>query len=92
MSAQLDLVYQPNSETSKAAAKRMGRKPDKVLRDRQAILDYLRATPSTDAEMQAALIMSGNTQRPRRNELAKAGLIAHTGERRNGSAVWGVVR
>ncbi len=87
----LSLPFVPHSPTSKAAAKKQGRKPEKVLRDRAAIFDCIRSRGlrgATDAEIQAHLEMGGNTQRPRRGELARMGLIVKSGERRQGSAVW----
>lgn len=52
------------------------------LRDR--VLACLLAHPDglTDEEMQAALSMNPNTQRPRRVELIEAGLVEDSGARR----------
>ncbi len=79
--------------TSKDAAIRMGRKPSKVKADRARILEYLaRYGPATDKEMQMGLGMPGDTQRPRRGEIARRGDIYRTNERRDGSVVWAVKR
>lgn len=48
---------------------------------------------ATDEEVQAALGMQGNTQRPRRGELVAAGLVVDSGRRRptrsgKPAAVW----
>jgi hypothetical protein len=52
---------------------------------RRRVLDYLRLCGSygaTDAEIQSALHMSGNTERPRRIELVELGLVFDSGELR----------
>ncbi len=66
-------------ETSVIAARRaLGRSGN----CRRQILYALRFSPMTDEEMQLFLRMSANTQRPRRIELLRAGLLAYTDERR----------
>lgn len=44
------------------------------------------ATGATDLEVQRALAMKGDTERPRRGELVKLGLIEDSGERRESEA------
>lgn len=72
--------YQRHSTTSKVAASAI--LPNaKTLR--AAVLNYLRAYGgATDDEIQAALNMSGNTERPRRRELEQHGLVRDSGRRR----------
>jgi hypothetical protein len=61
-------------ETSKAAARAIRTRSGG---QRHALLRHLASGgPSADFQMQAALSMSGNTQRPRRYELAQAGYVA----------------
>lgn len=82
-----------NETTSREAAASM-RESATVLRERvyQAILRS-GTTGRTDEELQDALCLSGNTERPRRWELAKAGRIVECGETRvtrsgRRAAVW----
>lgn len=68
--------------TARAAAERIA--PQTVTL-RQLVLDYLRGRGcqgATDWEMQAALGMDGNTQRPRRQELQTRGLVRDSHQRR----------
>lgn len=61
--------------TSRAAAAAVR---DSAATLRQRVLDYLRSRGrqgATDEEIQLALGMPGNTQRPRRQELERAGLV-----------------
>lgn len=56
---------------------------------RDQILDFLRsrgAEGATDEEMQHALSMAGNTQRPRRGELVEAKRVRDSGARRPGAS------
>ena len=62
---------------------------------RAAVLEHIRRcgpAGATDDEIQAALALDGNTERPRRWELLKADLIAPAGHRTNARgrrcAVW----
>jgi hypothetical protein len=61
---------------------------------RERVLAYLSEHPSTDEQVQDALGLDPNTQRPRRVELAQAGLIKKVGVRKTRAgrqaAVWGV--
>jgi len=72
----MNLPYQRHSRTSKAAA-------DSVTgaqTQRQAVLAYLKDNGfSTDEQMQKALGMNPSTQRPRRVELVRLGLVMNTG-------------
>lgn len=99
MTNQIGFPFVTGSRTSENAAKRV--KGGKAEDDRAMILDAIRkagARGMTDPELQSVLKMGGSTQRPRRNELAGNGvrksgrywprLICHSGERRNGAAVW----
>lgn len=53
---------------------------------RALVLDYLRSHgPATDEQIADALGMSGNTERPRRVELERAGLVVRTGTGRTRS-------
>ena len=88
------------SETSKAAAQSLNRR--KAENDRAEILAFIKArgaSGATDRETQDFLKMSGDTQRPRRNELAGNGRtsgahpfwpihIKQSGAKRDGGAVW----
>lgn len=76
------LPAQRHSPTSVAAAERA---EPAAATQRRAVLDFLRgrgAEGATDEEIQVALGMVGNTQRPRRGELQKAGLIRDSGTTR----------
>lgn len=58
---------------------------------RRKVLDYItRFGPvgATDEEIQRALSMAGNTERPRRVELVRGGHIYDCGQRRHGHIVW----
>lgn len=67
------LPYQPHSETSKAAAVAM---LPKAGGDRERVLSVIKSHgPLTDEQIQDALGMNPSTERPRRIELFKAGLI-----------------
>ncbi len=86
----LGVPYQRHSATSRDAAILVSEKPTKIVQDRQKILAMVRRSgPMTDREIQAALEMPGDTERPRRIELVRAGWLIDTGERRDRSTVWG---
>ena len=64
---------------------------------RRRVLDAIATRPSTDEEIQDALRMSGNTERPRRVELVEGGWIRDSGARRPSasgqeSIVWELAR
>ncbi len=69
-----------DSTTSKAAAVRA---EPKARTQRQRVYAYLRHAPTgaTDEQMQDALAMNPNTQRPRRIELVQAGSVRDSGRR-----------
>jgi len=70
-------AHQPVS-TSREAARRIVPHTETL---RRKVLDFLRRHgPATDDEMQRGIPMGGNTQRPRRRELEKAGAIERTDE------------
>ena len=57
------------------------------------VLELLQATPDglTDEEMQTRLAMNPSTQRPRRIELARRGMVVEAGTRRTASGRMAVV-
>jgi len=61
-----------------AAARALGR----TSAARYRVLAALYERPSTDEELQAALGLGANSERPRRVELVDLGLVAATGHRR----------
>ena len=86
--------YVKHSGTSKAAAKEI--EPHMTDLQRQ-LLTWLRNNgPATDREMQGWIPMDPNTQRPRRVELVRLGLVRDTGEKRKtrsgrSAVVWEVI-
>jgi hypothetical protein len=82
------------SATSAAAADSLGPKTLNAMQRR--VLELLQATPEglTDEEMARRLGMNPSTQRPRRIELARRGLVVTCGTRRTASGrnadVWRV--
>jgi hypothetical protein len=82
------------SATSAAAADSLGPATLNALQRR--VLELLQATPDglTDEEMARRLGMNPSTQRPRRIELARRGLVVKCGTRRTASGrmadVWKV--
>jgi len=82
------------SSTSAAAADSLGPATLNALQRR--VLELLQATPEglTDEEMARRLGMNPSTQRPRRIELARRGLVVKCGTRRTASGrmadVWRV--
>lgn len=74
--------YQRHSDTSYTAAARV--EPTAATLRRE-VLDFIRSRGdygATDSEVQAALDMGGNTERPRRRELQTQGFIKDSGHRR----------
>jgi hypothetical protein len=62
---------------------------------RRRVLEYVasrREHGATDLELQQALALSGNSERPRRIELVEAGWLIESGLRRRGHIVWKVVQ
>ena len=85
------------SATSAKAADSLG--PATLNAMQRRLADFLRtcgAFGATDEEMQLALGMNPNTQRPRRRELEDAGLIVRDGTRktksRRNADVWRLAR
>lgn len=82
------------SVTSAAAADSLDGTALNALQRR--VLEFLRSRPegATDEEMQRGLGMNPSTQRPRRIELARRGLVVEAGTRRTSSgrsaSVWRV--
>ena len=81
--AQQTAPYQPHSETSRAAAeviaKGLGLLQTQVL---DCIAVQYRFSGATDEQIQEFCNMNPSTQRPRRIELLKAGLIRDSGRKR----------
>ena len=71
--------YQPHSDTSHEAAVYMQPRAGSL---RRRVYDYLgRYGPATDRQLQEALDMPASTERPRRVELVRGGLVRDTGAR-----------
>jgi FixJ family two-component response regulator len=85
---------QAHSATSRAAADSLGGNTLNTLQRR--VLDLLHATPGglTDEEIANRLGMNPSTERPRRIELARRGLVVKAGTRKTASGrnadVWTV--
>ena len=79
------------SVTSAAAADSLG--PATLNAMQRRVLELLAATPDglTDEEMQTRLGMNPSTQRPRRIELARRGLVVEAGTRKTVSGRMAVV-
>ncbi len=93
MERQTQLPFAPGSDTSKAAAVGVGKRANHYREQVYGHIQRAGETGATDREMQAELGMSGDTQRPRRWELARkrdgiGPLIRMNGEKRKGCAVW----
>ena len=80
-----------SSRTSMQAADSLG--PATLNALQRKVLELLAATPEglTDEEMQKRLGMNPSTQRPRRIELARRGLVVEGGTRRTASGRMAVV-
>lgn len=78
---QLSIPYQARSETSRAAAESIAEGASTL---RAKVLAYLRDHPDglTDEQMQGGLGMNPSTQRPRRGELLRMGLVVDSGKQR----------
>jgi len=70
---------QSHSATSRAAASSIAPRIGALHR---TIIAWLREHPSTDEQIQDALDMPANTQRPRRRELQLAGYVEDSGRTR----------
>lgn len=76
------IVGHAHPETSHIAASEV---EPRTGTQRRRVLDYLREVGefgATDSEIQAALRMDGNTERPRRIELVAAGRVVDSQKRR----------
>jgi len=94
--------HEKQRERAEADQRRRAAHAEQVSRDRierdfnpgwqkQRILEYIRGKGihgATDAEIQQALKLRGDTQRPRRRELEQAGLIREAIQHRRGCKVW----
>lgn len=83
--------YQRHSATSKTAA--MAIEP-RAGTQRYRVLAHLRDMEdcgATDEELQRFIPMSANSQRPRRQELVKAGLVVDSGRTRKTAAYFDAV-
>jgi transcription initiation factor IIE alpha subunit len=72
--------FQKHSETSRQAARDVSAKPMREI-VLEALIDRGNRG-ATDDELQTALGMDPSTERPRRVELERAGLVIDSGERR----------
>lgn len=82
------MVRRDAPDTSRAAAKAV---MPRTGTQRRRVLDYIIGCGehgATDLELQNALGLSGNSERPRRVELVDAELIVDAGRRRRGHIVW----
>jgi hypothetical protein len=79
------------SQTSAAAADSLDAPALNAMQRR--VLEVLQATPDglTDEEMQTRLGMNPSTQRPRRIELARRGMVVEAGTRKTASGRMAVV-
>ena len=71
----------PRARSAEARRQAMKTRP----REWERLLRYLRGCRrrgATDQEMQQAVRMGGNTQRPRRRELEQRGLVKNSGKQR----------
>jgi hypothetical protein len=82
MNDQPDLPFVAHSETSRAAAESMEPAAGTL---RAHVLGYIRETAeagATDEQIQDGMELPANTERPRRRELQRAGLIRDSGQTR----------
>jgi len=84
--SQLPLPYQAHSDTSHSAAESMRALAGRLRARVYACIVSHGAAGLTDEEIQAELEMQGSTQRPRRVELVRAGLVVDSGLRRRTTA------
>lgn len=78
----LGKVRHDHPDTSHEAARAV---MPKTGTQRRAVLDFVSSRQehgATDLEIQHALVMNGNTERPRRIELVEAGYLVDSGLRR----------
>ena len=77
--------FQRHSDTSIAAARRMEGDPKTLNALQQKVLAFVVAAGkhgATDNEIQASIEMNPSTERPRRIELERRGLVKDSGRRR----------
>lgn len=79
---EFDLLFVSGSRTSRAAAEAIADGAPTLRRRVFGALEAAAPDGMTDEEMQVALRMSANTQRPRRVELERAGLVEDSGRTR----------
>lgn len=84
-------AHQRHSATSRDAAKSVASKAETLRAQVLAHIANCGERGATDEEIQLALGMAGNTQRPRRCELAKAGRIKEQGRRKTSTGRSAVV-
>lgn len=82
-------VRHDHPDTARAAALAVA---PRTGTQRRRVLERIAARPSTDDEIQRALNMNGNTERPRRVELVDGGWVRDSGLRRKGAIVWELAR
>ena len=74
---ELHIPYQGHSTTSERAAQEIAGSKHSL---RWQVIDFIQSNgPSSDDEIQAALGMNPSTERPRRIELVKLGLVRDSG-------------
>jgi hypothetical protein len=79
---QIELDFAAPSSGPATSAESAGRILPDAARLRRRVYDFIRsrgAEGATDEEIQVALSMTGNTERPRRWELRRAGLVRPSG-------------
>ena len=87
----IDAPYQPHSQTSREAAQKITLVAPTCS---QRVLAYLKRCSgfgATDSQIQSALNMNPSTQRPRRIELVKKGLVKDSGRKRKTKRGWNAV-
>ena len=81
MNQQISIPFAKKSPTSREAAERIAGSAGAL---RQRVYEALCASPDglTDQEIEERTGLSGNTVRPRRGELQKAGFVVDSGDQR----------
>jgi hypothetical protein len=96
MTDQPALPFQRHSPTSQAAAESMGNPATLRRKVYELLAGAHMGWGRTDEEIQDALGMPANTERPRRRELERAGLVRDSGRKRptrsgRSAVVWEVI-